>query len=61
MRRMICVVLFTLGLSLTAAGAARAGGSCPSGSVFRGGGGHGAGGVCLDLDSGDVVKTLRSR
>jgi hypothetical protein len=35
----------------------QAAGSCPSGSTFKGG--HG-GGVCLDVETGAIVKSIRN-
>jgi hypothetical protein len=57
MRRMIVIASLAVAVLGASASAAEASKSCPSGSVFRKvGKGHGAGGVCIDLDTLKPVK-----
>ena len=54
----IAIAAFALGIiGVVGAAPAQAGKSCPSGSTYVGGR---AGGVCVGLDTGDVVKTIRN-
>lgn len=61
MRRMLAIAVLVAGLFVGGATSAHAGGGCPGGSVFVANGGHGGGGVCEDVDTGDIVKTFRPR
>jgi len=57
MRRMFVVLLLALGLLVGTAGSVHAGKSCPNGSRFVGGK---AGGICIDLDTDEIVKRIRN-
>jgi hypothetical protein len=54
----IAIAALTLGcIGVLGVAPAHAGKSCPKGSVYVGGR---SGGSCVDLDSGDIVKSIRN-
>ena len=61
MKRLLFLAAAIVSLQILAPQHALAGGSCPGGSVFSGGKGHGAGGVCVDKLTDEIVKTIRPR